>query len=280
MTSFLQYYKKNKNIVRYKLLIMKAGLLGSLAIMGSVQADTTVEDDAALEVPVSAWHNSSGELGFTAAHGNSTTESLNGRLKLRYLKNDWLHSLDLFGLRSRATYESIDNTGLHFRERKTTAQRFSITTGSARQFGEYQQLSATVRYEHDQFAAFDRRQIFGLGYGSRLINGQYVVLESQLGPGWRRARETETGHYLSDFIGRALLELKIKLTENAELNNSLLLESGPDNSFVQNDLGLTVAMNEHLALKTSYQLRSNSQTDKDRRRIDSLLMLNMVYRFQ
>jgi len=228
----------------------------------------------------SRWRDSGGEMGFAAAHGNSTTESLNGRLKLRYATDNWLHSTDLFGLRSRATYTRTDDNGLSHRQKQTTAHRYSVTVGSARQLSERQQFSTTIRYERDDFAAFDRRQIFGLGYGGRLIDGQRLVLDTQLGPGIRRDREARTGHYATNSIGRALFDLKIKLTKNTELIDSLLAESGADNTFVQNDLGLAVAMNQHLALKINWQARSNSHADDGQRHIDTLLTMNVVYQFK
>ena len=48
----------------------------------------------------SPWSGSGGELGFASARGNSSTESFNGSLRLRYTDGDWVHSMDLFGLRS------------------------------------------------------------------------------------------------------------------------------------------------------------------------------------
>jgi len=228
----------------------------------------------------SPWSGSGGEMGFATAHGNSTTESLNGRLKLRYATDNWLHSMDLFGLRSRATYTRTDNNGISRRMRQTTAQRYSISLGNARQISERQQFSTTVRYERDDFAAFDRRQILGLGYGGRLVDGQRVILDTQLGPGVRHDREAKTGKYVTNSIGRALFDLKINLTENTELIDTLLAESGADNTFVQNDLGLAVAMNQHLALKINWQTRSNSHVDEGNRHIDTLLTMNVVYQFK
>ena len=45
--------------------------------------------------------------------------------------------------------------------------------------------------------------------------------------------------------------------------NKLLVESGDYNTFAQNDLGVSVAMNSHLALKAGLQARRNSDVDAD-----------------
>jgi len=263
-----------------RLFCVIAGLLFWLAecVYGS---EVEVNEDQGQSI-ISPWSGSGGEMGFATAHGNSTTESLNGRLKLRYSTADdnWLHSMDVFGLRSRTTYTRIDSSGVSHRQKQTTAHRYSISLGSALRISERQQFTSTVRYERDDFAAFDRRQIFGLGYGGRLIDGQRMALDTQIGPGSRRAREAKTGVYSTDFIGRALFDLNIKLTGNTELTDTLLAESGPDNTFVQNDLGLAVTMNQHLALKINWQARSNSHVDDGKRNIDTLLTMNVVYQFK
>ena len=56
------------------------------------------QDVAELAAMTSPWSGSGGELGFASARGNSNTESFNGRLRLRYTDDDWVHSMALFGL--------------------------------------------------------------------------------------------------------------------------------------------------------------------------------------
>ena len=90
-------------------------------------------DAAAMSSP---WSGSGGELGFASAHGNSTTESFNGRLKLRHSDDDWVHSMDLFGLRSSAQYKQTADDGTVTRKRQTTANRYTASAGSALQLGE------------------------------------------------------------------------------------------------------------------------------------------------
>ena len=100
-------------------------------------------DPAAMTSP---WSGSGGELGFASAHGNSTTESFNGRLKLRYTDDDWVHSMDLFGLRSSAEYKQTDDNGNTYRERQTTANRYTAGAGSALQLGEHRQQDAAEHH--------------------------------------------------------------------------------------------------------------------------------------
>jgi len=253
-----------------------------LSCSALVQAGDVVEagtDSASSTDSASRWSGSRGEFGFAATRGNSSTESFNGRLGLRYARPDWVHQMDLFGLRSSARYTHTD-AGITRRVRQATANRYSIGVGSAWQMGKYRQLTASIRYEHDSFANFDSLYIVGVSYGNRLIDGQRLVLDAQFGPGARRAHDARSGEEHSDLIVRGSFDLKLGLTDNTELSNTLLVESGSSNTFAQNDLGISVAMNEHLALKAGWQARYNSDVDQDRRNTDTLATMNVVYRFK
>jgi len=229
---------------------------------------------------VTPWSGSSGEVGVAATRGNSSTESFNARLGLQYARNAWNHRLDLFGLRSSARYTNTDDAGNTTQMRQSTANRYSISAGSAWQMGEHRQLNTSIRYEHDSFANFDSLYIVGITYGTRLVNNERFIFDSQFGPGARRAHDAQTGRYQSELIARGVFDLKWHLTDNTDLVNTLLVESGSSNTFAQNDLGILVAMNKHLALKAGWQARYNSDVDEGRRSTDTLATMNVVYRFK
>ncbi len=228
------------------------------------------------EEKASPW-SGRGELGFASARGNSSTESFNGRLNLQYTQDDWVHGLDVFGLRSSAEYRDL-STGEEIR--RTTANRYAVGANSALQLAEHRQMTGALRYEQDDFGKYSWLQTASLGYGSRIVDGERTRLDLQIGPGFRRAHdpidnETESGPIARGFIG-----LKYALTENTELANTLLVESGSHNTYAQNDLGVSVAMNSHLALKAGLQARHNTDVDNDRKRTDTLTTMNVVYRFK
>lgn len=236
-------------------------------------------ESAALTAP-SPWSGSSGELGYASAHGNSTTDSLNGHLKLRYTDGDWIHSFDATALRSSAEYSSTADDGSVSRDRQTTAERYTAAAGSALQLGEHRQLTATGRYEHDDFASYDRLATFGVGYGTRLIDRERFYLDAQIGPGVRRAHNNDRDRNETGLIGRGLLDLKYTVSDNTDLINTLLVESGSYNTYAQNDFGLQVSMNAHFALKAAWQMRHNSEVNEGDKRTDSLTTLNLVYTFR
>lgn len=228
------------------------------------QALTPAPSDPAAAVTPSPWSGSSGELGYASARGNSTTDNLNAKLKLRYTDGDWIHSFD-------ATAQSSSD------EDGTTAERYTGSAGTALQLGEHRQLTATGRYEHDNFATYDRLATFSIGYGWRLIDRQRFYLDVQLGPGLRRAHNADEDEMESGPIARGQFDLKYSITDNTNLTNTLLVEAGSYNTYTQNDFGLQVNMNARLALKAAWQLRHNSDVNDDDKRTDTLTTVNLVY---
>ena len=238
------------------------------------------QDASELAAMSSPWSGSGGELGFASARGNSSTESFNGRLRLRYTDGDWVHSMDLFGLRSSSKVTETADDGTTTRRNNTTANRYTGSAGSALQLGEHRQLTATGRYEHDDFATYDRLATFGIGYGTRLIDADRFYLDAQIGPGIRRAHNSDDDRNETGLIGRGLFDLKYTVTDNTDLINTLLVESGEYNTYAQNDFGVQVSMNSHFALKAAWQMRHNSDVSEGDKKTDTLTTVNLVYTFK
>ena len=222
-----------------------------------------------------------GELGVAASSGNSNTESFNGRLDLTYTDGGaWRHSASLFGLHSRSEYTRTQDDGSVIRDSRTTANRYTVNANSAYLMDERGTLNTAVRHEEDDFGTYSRQQSVSLSYGNRVLEGERGHLDLQVGPGYRRAYDTLDDRTEGGFIGRGLIDLRYALSENTEIVNKLLVESGEYNTFAQNDLGVSVTMNSHLALKAGWQARHNSDVAPDIKKTDTLTTMNVVYRFK
>ena len=257
-------------------------LLAALSTPAMAVTDSSIiatDDTDESEAPASPW-TGDGELGYASARGNSTSESLNARLNLQYVQGDWIHAMDLFGLRTSAEYQTQDEDGATSSRRENTANRHTLGFNSALQLGEHRQFTTALRLERDDFATYDWQQSASIGYGTRVMEGERTRLDIQVGPGFRRAHHVEDNQIESGLIGRGFVGLKFDLTENTELANTLLVESGKHNTFAQNELGVSVAMNSHLALKAGLQARHNSEVEEQRKKTDTLTTMNVVYKFR
>ncbi len=222
-----------------------------------------------------------GELGLALARGNTRSESLNTRLRFAREEERWKNSLGVSALRSRAEVTGdFDGDGVPERAYETSANRYDVTGSSAYRFSPRHHVSANGRYERDDFSPYEYQGTVAVGLGSRFIDNDTTKFSGEIGPGYRSAR-TRDGDLQSSVITRGQLDLRHQLTENTEVFNTLLVEAGADNTFAQNDLGLSVAMNERLALKAGVQARHNSEVeDADTKRTDTLTTVNLVYTFR
>lgn len=220
-----------------------------------------------------------GELGYAATNGNSNTESLNGRLDVTYSDGVWRHSANLFGLRSRSEYMDDDNGGVQ-RKTRTTANRYTFGANSGYKMDERGTINTSLRLEEDDFGTYSRQQSLSLSYGNRVIDNERAQLDLQFGPGYRRAHDVLEDRNEASVIGRGLVDLRYSLTDNTDIVNKLLVESGEYNTFAQNDLGISVTMNSHLALKAGWQARHNSDVSPDLKKTDTLTTMNVVYKFK
>src|SRR3546814_271841 len=91
-------------------------------------------------------------------------------------------------------------------------------------------------------------------------------------------RDAETGEVENGVVGRGLVDFKHQLTDNTAIYNAFLVESGSDNTFLQNDIGIAVAMNEKFALKAGLQARYNSEVEPGTKKTDTLTTINLVYK--
>lgn len=227
--------------------------------------------------------NFTGELGFAMSRGNRRSENLNTRLLFSQEDVRSKHQLTLSALRAKADVTSdFDGDGVAETRYTTSANRYQVAGTTAIKVNEMHNWFGAARYERDDFSLYDYQGTFSFGYGHHFIRNEDTRLLTEIGPGYRRARRMSTGEIQSDFIVRGLLEFRHRLTENSEFTNSLLVESGQDNTFAQNDLGVSVSMNESLALKAALQARHNTDVDREAgvKETDTLTTINLVYTFK
>ena len=239
-----------------------------------------IGEDAAAPEPPAGW-TGTGELGFASARGNARSESLNLRLELGRESERWKHGWHASALRAKGEVSGdFDGDGVSEQRYGLNANRYELGLSNAFKYSKRNRIAASARYENDDFSQYAYQLTLALGYGRQLVETERTTLETEIAPGYRRAREAETGRVESDAIFRGLLDFSHELTGNTRLVNRLLVESGADNTFARNDLGVSVAMNEAFALKVGLQVRHNTDVDPDRRRTDTLTTINLVYSFR
>jgi len=205
-----------------------------------------------------------GELGGSFASGSSENEAINAALEVRNAYDQWKHTLGFAG-----NYGS-DEGG-------TTAQRWEVRGQSDYQFTERAYAFGAARYDDDRFSAFEYQASLAGGLGYRIIDSERTKLWVQGGPGYRFAELRETGESEDGLIFRGDAGFEHQFTETTKIVDRFLIETGSDNTFVQNDLGLEVTINGALALRLGYQVRHNTDVSPGVEKTDTLATVGLIY---
>ncbi len=244
----------------------------TIALLGALPLVATAQE--------SGW-SGSGEFGLAMARGNTSSDNANGKLAFANEDDQWKHAYYLSALRNK-TEVSVDTDGDGVLEKlkQTSANRYELGASSALKVSEISSWFAALRYENDDFAAYAHQTSFSLGYGRTLIKNERTSLSTQIGPGYRRAKDAVTGQTEADLIGRGLLDFKHQLTASTALFDLLLVEAGSSNTFASNEFGIAVAINEKLALKAGFDVRHNTDVGALTKNTDTLTKVNLVYNFK
>ena len=191
---------------------------------------------------------------------------LNLAAEITYESEIWRHRFGASALKS-------ENNG------DTTAKRYDLGEQSDYKFNEKSYFFGALRYDHDDFSAYKDQATVSAGYGRQILDTETQKLKLEAGVGYRSSTVAETGESQDGLIFRGLAEWTWQMTASTSLGDRFLVEAGSDNTYLQNDLGLTVAINAKFALNLAYQVRNNSDVPVGVDKTDTQTSVNLVYSF-
>ena len=232
----------------------------------STTASVFAHDDPEEKAVVNPWEGS-GEFGLVNTTGNTETVALN--LKLNFVRTGerWRH-------RFTGTALITSEDGNKDNERYTTEIQ------SDRKFNEKSWLFGAYRWDADKFGSYDPQLSLTAGYGRQLMKSEKHFLKGEIGAGYRKLKETDSGDSSSEAIARFLLDDSWQIFKSTRWTNRLLVESGSSNTFIQFNTGLAVSMTDRFAVKLGIELRNNTKVPPgDSKHTDTITSANLVYNF-
>jgi putative salt-induced outer membrane protein len=161
----------------------------------------------------------------------------------------------------------------------TSADRWELRGETNYKLAERAYVFGTLRYEDDAFTDYAYQATAAVGYGYHFIATEVTKLEGQIGVGGRQSELFLTGAKQEDAILRGAVNFQHRLTPTTLVYDKFLVESGTDNTFLQNQLGLEVKINETFALALDYAVRHNTDVLPGTDETDQVLTANLVYGF-
>ena len=222
-----------------------------------------------------------GELGVLVTSGNSSTESINGKVKLNYEVVDWFNKAAIEGLYSAQETKNDDGTT----SKDTSAQKFMASDKSGYNFDELNYIFMLGTYEYDLLSGYYYQVTLSPGYGRRLINTDRTKLEVEVGPGYRFSSVREAGDGDDDkeatFRGAGMFNYKI--TDKTSFQQNVSVEIGSETTITKSVTALQAQIVGALAMKTSFTLKHNSvppmNNGERTKKTDTETAVTLVYSF-
>ena len=239
-------------------------MLGSAMFLAS--AGIFAHEEEAAEDVVKPWEGT-GELGFVNTTGNTESVALNLKLNFVRTSERWRH-------RFSGTALMTSEDGVQDNE------RYTLEVQSDRSLSEKSWLFGSFRWDADKFGSYDPQMSLTAGYGRQLMKSEKHELKGEIGAGYRKLEERESGDSSSEGIARFLLDDSWQMFASTLWTNRLLVESGSSNTFSQFNSNLTVAMNDKFAIRLGFEARTNTKIPPgDSEKTDTITSANLVYNF-
>lgn len=269
-----------------------AAISGFVAVAANAQT-TTFANDGASDAAVEAIEDSItdaadrdlgkfgnegrevGSYGSVSLRGTSTSNdgatSSDVGVGLRYGTFDGVNGIDVtaafvYGEDDGVQTENNLQAGIDYR-RDFNDTMFAYAKANA----SFDKLSTTVgEYEQDIFV--------GAGLGYRIFNTADTQWSIQAGPGYRAANVVGGGE-VSEVAASVSSNIFKSLTDTTYVTNDTDVIYSETATTVTNDLALSVALTDTLALRTSYTTNFNDQTDATFSDAENTFGVSVVYNF-
>jgi len=204
-------------------------------------------------------------LGYLATSGNSDSENLSFGFAGDYYGEVWHHNLE--GRSVKASTSGI-----------TTAEAHALSWQSDRDFGEKSYMFARAAWDQDKFSGYDQQVREVIGYGRHFIATERHELNGEIGIGARQS-DLRDGTSDDESITRLSVDYSFQLSETAEFEQLLGVESGSNNTYTEAVTRLSADVWGDLAVVLSYTVKRNSDVPVGSVKRDTFTAIALEYSF-
>lgn len=218
-----------------------------------------------------------GELGLMAATGNSSGETVVGRIDGEIDSSNWNNHFIAEFLRKQRDVGTGDN-----KRSKVTAQKaFLSAQVNLKLENQQNRLFLYGDYENDRFNGFDYRASLAAGWSTLAWKDEISELKYSIGPGYgfAQAEPSSANESNNSLILRAAMEFKYRLSKDAQVRQFVSLEAGQNNTKSKSETSLSSRIFGELAMKLSFIMNHNDLVSEDTKPLDTEARVTLVYSF-
>ncbi len=218
-------------------------LTGSALLSHFAVADTTVF--TVMDDPSTAKKPFEGNLnaGYLAQSGNTKSSTLTANTNMT-----WYNTSTAWSLWGNANNTSSND--------ERSSETYSAGGRSRYNVTDSDYLFGQASWLTDRFNGYQARDVLTAGYGRQFLSGPVHYFRLEFGPGVRYDEYTDGGHE-TQALGYASGIYNWQLTDNAKFIQGVSV-LGSEDTTVNSETGLEVAINEHFGLKVAYNVTWNS----------------------
>ena len=204
-------------------------------------------------------------LGYLATSGNTENSNMKALFEIGYEKERWNHLFNALAI------NSMENE-------QTTAEAYEWGFKSELSFSEFNYLFGRLDWRKDRFSSYETQFSQTAGYGRRLLNNDRHNLDAEIGFGARQS-ELIDGTTEDEFIVRGGLKYTWAISDNAEFRETVSVEAGDQNTYLESVTALSATLVGDLALVASYTVKHNTDVLPGLEKTDSYTALSLEYLF-
>ncbi|WP_058909805.1 DUF481 domain-containing protein [Entomohabitans teleogrylli] len=218
-------------------------LTGSTLVNHFAVADdnvfTVMDDPSTAKKPFEGTINA----GYLAQSGNSTNSSLTADSTMTWYGNTTAWSL----------WGNASNTSSND---ERSSEKYSAGGRGRYNLTDLNYVFGQASWLTDRFNGYHERDVFTGGYGRQILNGPQQSLRMEFGPGVRYDEYTD-GTHKTQALGYASGTWAWQFTDTAKFSQGVAV-LGSEDTTVNSETALNVAINEHFGLKVAYNVSWNS----------------------
>jgi putative salt-induced outer membrane protein len=221
-------------------LVMAAGVFVSMHAFASDTVFTVMDDPSTAKAPFEGSVNG----GYLAQSGNTKSSSLTADSTLT-----WYGDTTAWSLWGNASNTSSNDV--------RSSEKYAVGGRSRYNMTDYDYLFGQASWLTDRYNGYSDRDVLTAGYGRQFLNGPVHSLRFEFGPGVRYDKYTD-GNTKTTGLGYASGTYAWQMTDTTKFTQGVSV-FGADDTTVNSETALNVAINAHFALKVAYNLTWNSQ---------------------
>jgi len=252
-------------------VLQKILLTGLIAISTSAYASDIENTDMSLPSP---WE-SQVEFGYQSNSGNSDSQSLNSRFEGSYTSGQHRHT-------GEVKYYLSEKNG------EADKDQLSINLQSDYKISPDYYLYANFKGLNTQYSAYFNDYTLSGGMGYQASNTDDLLLELELGPGYRYQNpnldEIDDDDLIfpetvKEVILRGNINLSWQALDNLTLAGEVTITTGTSNTRVDSEISATNNITDEIALKIAQSQQYLDRVPPGLSQTDSVLSINLLFSF-